>query len=37
MRPLKEKHSGFYMNKVLLDTLIDYNIELDITRYIFIS
>jgi hypothetical protein len=32
MKDLNEPHSGKYMNKVLLETLFEYNIEYNITR-----
>jgi hypothetical protein len=32
MKDLKDKHSGYYMNEVLLKTLQDYNIKYNITR-----
>ena len=32
MKPLKEKHSGAYMNKVLIDTITDFGIQSHITR-----
>jgi len=35
MKPLIEKHSGVYMQEVLLETLRDYNIEYNITRYLY--
>jgi hypothetical protein len=31
MKDLKDKHSGLYLNKVLLETLREYNIEYNIT------
>jgi hypothetical protein len=34
MKDLKDKHSGAYLLEVLLETLKDYNIEFNITRYI---
>jgi hypothetical protein len=36
MKPLTKKHSGVYMKDVLLETLRDYNIEYNITRYLFL-
>jgi hypothetical protein len=32
MKDLKEKHSGVYMNEVLLNTLKDFEIEYNIQR-----
>lgn len=32
MKDLKDKHSDLYLNKVLLETLREYNIEYNITR-----
>jgi hypothetical protein len=32
MKPLTDIHSGVYMLSVLLETLIDYNIQYNITR-----
>jgi hypothetical protein len=33
MKDLKDKHSGTYMNKVLLSALKDFNIEYNINRF----
>jgi hypothetical protein len=35
MKDLKNKHSGAYMFSVLLETLKQYDIEYNITRYLF--
>ena len=35
MKDLKDKHSRAYLLEVLLETLKDYNIEFNITRYVF--
>lgn len=37
MKDLKERHSGLYLNEVLLETLRDYNIEYNITRYLLLT
>jgi hypothetical protein len=34
MKDLNEKHSGVYLNNVLLNTLNQYNIEYNITRLV---
>ena len=34
MVKLDDKHSGAYMSKVLLDTLKEFNIKLNIKRYL---
>ena len=36
IKDLKDIYSGKYINKVLLETLKDFNIKYNITRYIFI-
>jgi hypothetical protein len=36
MKSLSDIHSRSYMNKVLLEALIDFNIEYNIIKYIFI-
>ena len=37
MKDLKERHSGLYLNEVLLETLRDYNIEYNIARYLLLT
>jgi hypothetical protein len=37
MAPLEEPHSGTYMNKVLIETLEEFNIKFNIKRYITIN
>jgi hypothetical protein len=34
MKDLSDKHSGVYMNSVLLEALKHYNIEYNINRYL---
>jgi len=36
IKDLKDIYSGKYINKVLLETLKDFNIEYNIIRYVFI-
>jgi len=36
IKDFKDIYSGKYINKVLLETLKDFNIKYNITRYIFI-
>jgi hypothetical protein len=36
MKDLSDKHSGVYINKVLLEALKEFDIEYHITRYILI-